>query len=171
MNVDQLPDSPYLHILFCTDFSPNADFAFDFALDAARRRPGCVLTLLHVVPEPDAQFWKTYLYEVDDVDAKAKADIDRKVAETYTPRVPPGIDFRVAFRIGRDYIKILEFAEQEDVDLIIIGRQGHSAFGTVLFGNVTERVARKAPCPVLVIPLDYEERLAARKGLADVDRE
>ena len=168
--MDHIADSPYEHILFCTDFSPNADFAFEFAIDAARRRPGCVLTLLHVVPEPDAQFWKTYLYEVDDVDAKAKAAIDHKVAETYAPQVPTGIDFRVEFRIGRDYIKILEFAEQEDVDLIIIGRQGHSSFGTVLFGNVTERVARKAACPVLVIPLDYEERLAARKGLANVDR-
>ena len=77
----------------------------------------------------------------------------------------------VAFRIGRDYIKILEFAEEQDVDLVVIGRQGHSAFGTVLFGNVTERVARKAPCPVLVIPLDYEKRLAARKELDHADRD
>jgi nucleotide-binding universal stress UspA family protein len=164
MAMSSADESPYRRILFCTDFSPNADLAFDFALDAARRRPGCELVLFHVVPEPEAQFWKTYLYEVDDVDTKAKADIDRKVAETYTPRVPEGMRFRVEFRIGRDYIKILEFAEQEDVDLIVIGRQGHSSFGTVLFGNVTERVARKAPCPVLVVPMDYETRRAARKG-------
>lgn len=171
MTEQPFPESPYQHILFCTDFSPNADFAFDFALDIARRRPGCTLTLLHVVPEPDAQFWKTYLYEVDDIDARAKVAIDQKVAESYTQKVPQGVDFQIAFRIGRDYIKILEFAEQEDVDLVIIGRQGHSSFGTVLFGNVTERVARKAPCPVLVIPLDYEKRLAARKGHHHVDRD
>ncbi len=171
MDNNQFPASPYRHVLFCTDFSPNADFAFDFAVDTVRRRPGCILTLLHVLPEPDAQFWKTYLYEVDDIDVKAKAAIDRKVAESYLPRVPEGVDFRVAFRIGRDYIKILEFAEEQDIDLVVIGRQGHSAFGTVLFGNVTERVARKAPCPVLVIPLDYEKRLAARKELDHADRD
>jgi len=169
MAMDNVGDTPYRRILFCTDFSPNADFAFDFALDSTCRRPGSSLILLHVVPEPEAQFWKTYIYELDNVDEKAKADIDRKIAECYTPRVPKDIDFRVEFRVGRDYIKILEFAEEEDVDLIVIGRQGHSSFGTVLFGNVTERVARKAPCPVLVIPLDYEKRLAARKVLPDVD--
>jgi nucleotide-binding universal stress UspA family protein len=167
--MDNATESPYQRILFCTDFSANADLAFEFAVDATQRRPGSELILLHVIPEPDAQFWKTYLYEVDDVDSKARADIDRKVAETYTPRVPNGVRFRVEFRIGRDYIKILEFAEQEDVDLIVIGRQGHSSFGTVLFGNVTERVARKAPCPVLVVPMDYEKRLAARKGASHVD--
>jgi nucleotide-binding universal stress UspA family protein len=159
-----LAESPYRRILFCTDFSENADFAFDFAIDAVRRRPGCVLYLLHVIPEPEAQFWKTYIYEVDDIDAKAKHDIDAKIAAAYTPRVPEGIDFRVEFRIGRDYIKILEFADENGIDLIIIGRQGHSAFGTMLFGNVTERVARKAPCPVLVIPLDYKTQAAEETG-------
>lgn len=149
----------FKRIAFCTDFSPNADFAFDFAVDAAKRRPGCILYLLHVIPEPDAQFWKTYIYEVDGVDEKARQDIDAKVDRDYRPRIPPGVDFRVEFRIGRDYMKILEFAEQNSVDLIIIGRQGHSALGTMLFGRVTEKVARKAPCPVLVIPLDYEKRI------------
>ena len=44
---------------------------------AAIRNVGCTLTLLHVIPEPDAQFWKGYIYEVGDMDAKARADIDR----------------------------------------------------------------------------------------------
>lgn len=151
---------PFRHILFCTDFSANADFAFDFAIDSAMRRPGCLLTLLHVIPEPDAQFWKTYLYEVDDIDQKAKRDIDAKIAETYLPRVPDGINFEVVVRIGRDYISILEFAEEHNVDMIIIGRQGHTAFETMLFGNVTEKVVRKARCAVLVIPLTVKDRAA-----------
>ena len=55
----------YQKILYCTDFSENALIAFDFAVDAAKRRPGCILYLLHVVPESEAQFWKTYIYEVE----------------------------------------------------------------------------------------------------------
>lgn len=151
--------SPYKRILFCTDFSANADFAFTYAVDAAVRRPGSELILFHVVPEPDAQFWKTYLYEVEGIDQKAKSDIDRKVDLDYRPHVPDGLSFRVEFCIGRDYIKILEFAQDNQIDLIVMGRQGHSSFGTVLFGNVTERVARKACCPVLVVPMDYRNHL------------
>jgi len=145
-------------ILFCTDFSENADFAFDFAVDAATRRPGCILYLLHVIPETDAQFWKTYLYEVENIDAKAKQDIDARIDEGYRPRVPQGLDFRVEFRIGKDYMKILEFAQEQDIDLIVIGRQGKSALQAAFFGNVTEKVARKADCAVLMIPMSFEKK-------------
>lgn len=152
MSTEPLPDSPYRRILFCTDFSDNADHAFGYALDAALRRPGCTLFLLHVVPEPDAQFWKTYLYEVEGVDDKAKRDIDARVAEAYLPRVPESVDFRVEMCVGRDYQKILAFAAENGADLIVMGRHGHSALESVLFGNVTEKVVRKAACPVLVVP-------------------
>ncbi|MCK5802158.1 MAG: universal stress protein [Lentisphaeria bacterium] len=155
----EIAQSPYQRILFCTDFSHNADFAFDFAIDAAARRPGCVLHLLHVLNEPDAQFWKTYIYEVDDIDQKAREDIDRKIADTYLPRVPEDIEFMVDFRIGRDYIEILKFAEEHKVDLIVIGRQGHSTLGSMLFGTVTEKVARNTHCPVLVVPLEHEKNV------------
>ncbi|MCP4642175.1 MAG: universal stress protein [bacterium] len=158
MRADELPQSPYRRILFCTDFSDNADFAFDYALDAVIRRPESVIYLLHVIPEPDAQFWKTYIYELEDVDEKAKKDIDAKVAEAYLPRVPEGIDLRVEMCVGRDYLKILEFAAENDIDLIVIGRHGHTALDKVLFGNVTEKVVRKAECAVLVVPLTEKER-------------
>ena len=69
-------------ILFCTDFSENADRAFVFAVNSAVRNVGCELHLLHVIPEPPAQFWKGYIYEADeDVDARAKREIDAKLAE------------------------------------------------------------------------------------------
>ena len=73
-------------ILFCTDFSANADFAFSFACKAAVSNENATLILLHVSPEPDAQFWKGYIYEVGDMDAKARADIDQRVAEYRTDR-------------------------------------------------------------------------------------
>lgn len=158
MRRDELPSSPFRSILFCTDFSENADFAFDYALDAAVRRPECTLYLLHVIPEPDAQFWKTYIYEVEDVDKKAKEDIDAKVTATYLPRVPEGVELHVEMCVGKDYLKILEFAKEKDVDLIVMGRHGHSRLEKVLFGNVTEKVVRKADCAVLVVPLSVKER-------------
>jgi nucleotide-binding universal stress UspA family protein len=145
-------------ILFCTDFSENADYAFDFAVDSAVRRPGCTLYLLHVIPEIDAQFWKTYVYEVDNVDQKAKNDIDEKIDRVYRPRVPAGVEFKVEIRVGKDAQMILEFAEQTGIDLIVMGRRGHSALQRALFGNVTELVARKAHCAMLIIPLDVQKK-------------
>jgi nucleotide-binding universal stress UspA family protein len=152
-------DTVFRRILFCTDFSENADFAFEVAVDVALRRPEATLYLLHVIPEPDAQFWKTYIYEVENVDAKARHDIDEKIASSYLPKVPPGVNLQVEIRIGRDYQAILDFAREKHVDLIIMGRHGRSSLEKVLFGNVTEKVARKSECAVLIIPMSFRAML------------
>lgn len=153
--------SPFNRILFCTDFSPNADFAFDVALDSAGRRPESILYLFHVIPEPDAQFWKTYLNDIEGVDEKARQDINTKIEEVYLPRIPSGMQYEVVVTVGKDYQAILDFAREKNIDLIIMGRQGHSQLEKVLFGNVTERVARKADCAVLIIPLSFKAKQSA----------
>lgn len=153
----QSDETMFSRILFCTDFSENADFAFSFAVDAASRRPGCRLYLLHVIPESEAQFWKTYIYEVDDVDAKARHDVDERI-EVYRSKLPEHIELNVEIRIGKDNQEILTFARDRQIDLIVMGRQGRGALQKALFGNVTEKVVRKADCAVLVVPLSYRER-------------
>jgi nucleotide-binding universal stress UspA family protein len=135
-------ESVYRRILFCTDFSRNADFAFRMAVASAAIRPSVTLYLLHVIPEPEAQFWKTYLYEVDGIDSKARRDIDEKIDRDYRPLVPEHVEFQVEFRI----------------DLLVLGRQGHSAMPKMFCGRVAEKVVRKAECPVLVIPMGFAER-------------
>jgi len=142
-------------ILFCTDFSANADFAFAFACKAAVSNPGATLILLHVIPEPDAQFWKGYIYEVGDMDAKARADIDQRIDTGYRPRVPPGVNFKVEMQIGDPARAILEYAEAESADLIVLGRQGRRPLAQWLLGNVAGKIAQKALCPVLIIPLNH----------------
>ena len=158
MNESGMRHGHYRKILFCTDFSENAKFAFDSAVDAAIRNVGCTLYLLHVIPEPDAQFWKGYIYEVGDMDAKARADIDHAIDTEYRPRVPAGVTFEVEMRIGDAARMILDFAEQNDVDLIILGRQGRGAISQWLLGNVTGKVVRKATCPLLVVPMAFKAK-------------
>jgi nucleotide-binding universal stress UspA family protein len=157
MNPDPHPETRFKHILFCTDFSESADAVFDFALDAVIRRPGSTLYLLHVIHEPDAQFWKSYIYEVDNVDDQARRAIDAKIAESYLSRLPAGVSAKVEVRIGPDAAAILEFAEKTQIDLIILGRRGHGGVSKALFGRVAEKIVRKAHCAVLVVPLDYAQ--------------
>ncbi len=149
------PETRFKRILFCTDFSESADAAFDFALDATIRRPGTTLHLLHVVHEVDAQFWKSYLAEVDNVDEQARGTIEEKVSQTYLARVPTSVEAVVEIRTGPDAATILEYAEEKQIDLIVIGRHGRSGMHKALFGNVAEKIVRKANCAVLVIPLSY----------------
>ncbi|MCL4178828.1 MAG: universal stress protein [Verrucomicrobia bacterium] len=155
------PASRIQRILFCTDFSESAEAAFDFALDAALRRPGATLELLHVIHEPDAQFWKSYLAEVDNLDTETRKAIDQQVATTYLARVPPGLAVAVEIRMGPDAATILDFARTRRIDLIVLGRHGHGGVGRALFGSVAGKVVRKAECAVLVVPLTYARRTPA----------
>lgn len=156
MTVSHPSPPTFQRILFCADFSENADFAFGFAIEQARHAPGCTLYLLHVVPEPEVQYWRTYVDEVDDVEQKGRRDMEEKIRASYTARVPEGVRFEAEIRAGHEHEQILAFAEEKRVDLLILGRQGRSSVGKVFFGNVTEKVVRKSRCAVLVIPLSFE---------------
>ncbi len=152
-------DPSYSKILFCTDFSDNADFAFYHALALAQQNDNVYLHILHVLPEPEAQFWRTYLYEVENVDAKAREDMDRKIQQTYLHKIPKWKQTTIAIRKGIAAEQILNYAKEIDADLIVMGRQGSSALAKPLFGNVTEKIARKAKCPVLIVPHSFEKKM------------
>lgn len=139
-------------ILFCTDFSENADSAFYYALNIAEGNPESELVILHIIPEPDAQFWKSYIYEVDDVDAKAREAIDEKIASAYIKKIPQSIRYTVKSAVGKADQQILQIAEEEQADLLVIGRGNRAGLATLFFGKITEHVARHAACPVLIVP-------------------
>jgi nucleotide-binding universal stress UspA family protein len=58
---------------------------------------------------------------------------------------------------GEPYHMILEKAEEDNADLIVMGNRGFSRIKRFFVGSVTQRVISEAPCPVLVIHTDSEE--------------
>lgn len=55
-------------------------------------------------------------------------------------------------KAGRPSTVIVKFAQDKDVDLIVVGSRGtHSDKDGMLLGSVSHRVASKAKCPVLVV--------------------
>ncbi|MBF9017518.1 MULTISPECIES: universal stress protein [unclassified Oceanispirochaeta] len=139
-------------ILFCTDFNTDAQTAFYYALNIAEGNEGSELIIYHVIPEPEAQFWKSYIYEVDDVDKKAQKDIDTIIEETYLQKIPEGISHSVRTAIGNVGEEILDISRNEDIDLIVIGRGSGANMINRLLGDFVKKLIHKASCPVLVIP-------------------
>jgi nucleotide-binding universal stress UspA family protein len=54
---------------------------------------------------------------------------------------------------GSEVDGILSTAASEGADLIAMGTKGHDSFLDAIRGSHTERVLRRAPCPVLVVPV------------------
>lgn len=67
--------------------------------------------------------------------------------------------------------RIVEFAGENDVDLIVIGTHGRTGVERLLIGSVAESVVRTAPCPALTVRADADARPAdaIRRILVPVD--
>ena len=53
---------------------------------------------------------------------------------------------------GRPSEVILDLAQREGADLIVMGTHGRTGLSHVLLGSVAERVVRQAECPVMTVP-------------------
>ncbi len=63
-----------------------------------------------------------------------------------------GIDTDVIVDVGQPAAQILSRCEASRADLMVMGTHGASGFEHLLLGSVTEKVLRRAPCPVLTVP-------------------
>lgn len=63
-----------------------------------------------------------------------------------------GVTVRALAREGGAIDTILKEATEWPADLVVMGTHGRSGFERMLLGSVSERVVRKAPCPVLTVP-------------------
>ena len=52
---------------------------------------------------------------------------------------------------------LVDCAENEAVDLIVMSSHGRSGLSRMPIGSVTDKILRGAPCPVLVVPLEKKE--------------
>jgi len=144
----------YKKVLFCTDFSENADYAFDFAYGIAKRDEG-LLYILHIILENPYKAYAEVMITVEDLEKLQKAieeDLDNKFREHYVERIKNGTEFEIVTISGREDEEILKFAKKENVDIIVMGTHGRTGIEHVLFGSVAERVLRHSPFPVFIIP-------------------
>jgi len=142
---------PIRRILFPTDFSEPAEYAWSYALTLAQEF-GAEVHLLHIIAPPPRL---TEAYAVDyapekmvgSLSAEADATLDRQI-EAAKSR---GLVFRREVRVGVDFREIIDYATKHDIDMIVMATHGRSGLAHVLLGSVAEKVVRKAPCPVLTI--------------------
>ncbi|NIS60465.1 MAG: universal stress protein [Proteobacteria bacterium] len=145
----------YKKVLFCTDFSENSDYAFEFALGIAKIGGG-LLYILHVIPaNPHLALCGKYITREDSEKIQigiVEEDLDIKYREHYVKRMENGIKFEIVTKIGREDEEIIKFAEREKVDLLVLGTHSRTGLEHVFYGSVAENVIRRSPFPVFVIP-------------------
>lgn len=144
----------YRKVLFCTDFSENADYAFHYALGIAKRDEG-LLYILHVIPRNPNQDYATGLVRkevLEKIQSRIQADTDKKYHEQYVDKIEDAVNFETITKSGKEDDEIIHFAQREKVDIIVMGSHGNTGIARVYFGSVAEKVIRRSPFPVFTIP-------------------
>jgi universal stress protein A len=69
--------------------------------------------------------------------------------QQFLPRQLAGHPLELRVEVGRPFERILETAQRDNVDLIVMGTHGRTGLAHVMLGSVAEQVVRMAPCPVM----------------------
>jgi nucleotide-binding universal stress UspA family protein len=139
-------------IVVGTDGSQRAARAVQEAVDLARSEGA----RLHLV----AAFGKNERHW-EEVESSARVDVVdlRQVAETVLARTAKqaeeqGVQVDWGAREGDPAEAIIEAAQDEDADLIVVGNRGMSGAKRFLLGSVPNKVSHHAPCSVMVVRTD-----------------
>jgi nucleotide-binding universal stress UspA family protein len=136
----------YDRILVPTDGSESAEAAMEHAIGLAETFDA-EIHLLHVV---DTRHYDTSIESaVEPLERRGERYLDRllEMAEgTAVPAITADVE------VGRPARAILAYAEENQVDLVVMGTRGESGLARRLLGSVTEYVVTHADVPVHVVP-------------------
>jgi universal stress protein A len=148
-----------LKILAPVDLSELSISGLRHASDLAQWQQSEVI-IYHVVTVEETPFpqgneeW--VISQTENPKLKKLLDQRRKHLDAFVrAQFPQGLgnaNVRQAVGIGTPYRAIVDAAVSEGVDLIVMSTHGRTGLAHMLIGSVTERVLRRAPCPVLAVP-------------------
>jgi nucleotide-binding universal stress UspA family protein len=139
-------------ILAPTDFSASSKQAVACAYEWARTF-GAKLMLLHVLGIEKLPSYMGFLPQggaaaiLEDLECQARLALTRLLPQAEDVKV----EVIAQVVTGTPYFKIIEIAQQEKADLIVIATHGRTGLSHFVMGSVAERIVRLAPCPVLTI--------------------
>jgi nucleotide-binding universal stress UspA family protein len=138
-------------ILVPTDFSAAAAGALDYAKTLAEA-VGASLQVLAVMDDPLPGIkMADHVCSIPAIRQQIERETGEHLAKVLTPAEQAKFRAELTAVWGNPYAKILEFAKDHAIDLIVMGTHGRGAILHALLGSVAERIVRHASCPVLTI--------------------
>ena len=137
-------------ILFPTDFSDSARSAQQYAKTLAEQF-GAELHLLHVVSELTMPLADS-LWSMTDAEQQLRIQhANRRLPEEVGAQWSKEHRTVCAVKVGHTVEEIMNYSNEHEIDLIVIGTHGMTGLSRLLLGSVAEKLVRLATCPVLTV--------------------
>jgi nucleotide-binding universal stress UspA family protein len=138
-------------ILVGCDFSADSNLAFQYALSLAQEFQS-ELHLAHIIEPP---VYRDQFEAAAEVGEKLRQDLreqlNHKLVDMVSEEALIWCTPKTILMAGSPQEELIKYALLNDIDLIVLGVRGHGLAETLLMGSTTDRVVRKASCPVLSV--------------------
>jgi nucleotide-binding universal stress UspA family protein len=135
-------------IVIATDGSENTQKAISYGIKLAKLS-GATVHALHVVDTSSVtQSWtagRETIYEI------LKKDGQKAISKVKECGEASGVEVKEVLLEGHPSGEVIDFAENNDIDLIVMGTLGKTGLDRFLMGSVAEKVVRNSKVPVLVV--------------------
>jgi nucleotide-binding universal stress UspA family protein len=152
-------------ILYATDLSKNSSYAFLYAIDMAKKHDARIV-ILHAI-EPIPAYAEVYGAMTDEFKKKQHEEIIESMKEHlqgFCKKAedeigPPCVELvsKILVPVGYPPNEILNAADKEGCDVIVIGTHGKGFLAHTFLGSVSSAVLHRTRKPVLTIPLPSEK--------------
>ena len=153
-------------ILYATDLSENAQYAFGYAVSLANRYDAKII-LLHIIPDVSPTADSLVINTLGEEKwMELRQSKEKEVLSTIRSRlekfcddvkseVPacPFITDRIIVKIGNPVEEILHQVKVTNCDLVVMGAHGHGLLSDAMMGSTSRRVVRRCKKPVLIVRL------------------
>ena len=153
-------------ILYTTDLSENARYAFGYAASLANRYDAGV-TIFHILEDMSPTTDSLVINIIgEDKWGELRGRNEKEVLDTIKTRLMkfcddvqadlpscPFITDNIMVKIGNPVDEILLEVENNGYDMVVMGAHGHGVLADTLMGSVSRRVLRRCKTPVLVVRL------------------
>ena len=143
----------YDTILVPTDGSAAVVEAVERAVDLAERYDATVHALYVVDSSAYGTLDMSTSVVVDALEDEGETAVSYVAEEAEAAGVP----VETAVVTGTPHRTIMDYIDDHDVDMVVMGTHGRRGFDRFLLGSVTEKVVRTAPVPVMTVRVPDEE--------------
>ncbi len=137
-------------ILFPTDFSENAAYAYRYAQKLAHKLDAAV-ELIHVYHIPLHLMDSFAPTKTKQLNPVLREQLERNIREFAEQNARGNVSVTFKLRVGIPTQEILEEANELDVVMIVMGTMGVSGLHRLLMGSVAEQIVRLSIQPVLTV--------------------
>ena len=153
-------------ILYATDLSKNASYAFFYAVDMAKRHNARIV-ILHSIERIRHMYGERVekiLQETKDQEQKMDIKETQKSLQEFCERTEtqigaPCVELvsKILVPLGHPVEEILKVADEEECDVIVLGTHGKGFLRQTFLGSVAGSVLERTRKPVFIIPLPSEK--------------